>query len=142
MWHCRRFVLVYGASTLCAVGVPLTPIGAETCAPSQDRVTLTITGATGKTNVPGRADFDLAGLERLGVGRLTTWILRTNGGIEFDGVWALLMEAVGARGTEARARALNDYEEAIPLEEFHSYEVLLALRMEGQLMRVRNKGPI
>jgi hypothetical protein len=62
MWHCRRFVLVNGASTLCAAGAPLTPIGAETCAPSQDRVTLTITGAIGKTNVPGRADFDLAGL--------------------------------------------------------------------------------
>jgi hypothetical protein len=78
----------------------------------------------------------------LGVGRLTTWILRTNGGIEFEGVWARLMEAVGARGTEVRARALNDYEETIPLEEFHRYEVLLALRMEGQPMQVRNKGLI
>jgi hypothetical protein len=40
------------------------------------------------------------------------------------------------------ARALNDYEEVIPIEEFHKYDVLLAMRMNGALMRVRDKGPI
>jgi hypothetical protein len=40
------------------------------------------------------------------------------------------------------AIALNDYEYTIPLEDFDRYDVLLATRVNGQLMRVRDKGPI
>jgi hypothetical protein len=38
--------------------------------------------------------------------------------------------------------ALNQYDETIPLADFHTYDVLLALRMNGRPMRVRDKGPI
>ena len=75
--------------------------------------------------------------------KLTTWTPWTEGEVEFEGVWARrLMEAVGARGTEVEARALNDYVEVIPIDDFHRYDVLLAVRMNGQLMRTRDKGPI
>jgi hypothetical protein len=30
----------------------------------------------------------------------------------------------------------------IPIDDFHRYDVLLAVRMNGQLMRTRDKGPI
>jgi hypothetical protein len=104
---------------------------------------LTVTGAIGRTNAPGQADFDLRALERLGLVRLTTWTPWTEGEIEFEGVWARrLMEAVRARGTEVDALALNDYEQTIPLEDFDKYDVLLATRVNGRLMRVRDKGPI
>jgi hypothetical protein len=52
------------------------------------------------------------------------------------------MEAVGATGTEIDASALNEYEQTIPMDDFYSYDVLLALRMNGDPMRVRDKGPI
>jgi hypothetical protein len=52
------------------------------------------------------------------------------------------MEAVGARGSEVEVRALNDYKEVIPLDDFDKYDVLLAMRMNGRLMKVRDKGPI
>jgi hypothetical protein len=79
----------------------------------------------------------------LGPSKLTTWTPWTDGEVEFEGVLARrLMEAVGARGSEVEARALNDYKDVIPIEDFHRYDVLLATRMNGQLMRLRDKGPI
>ena len=123
--------------------MPATSIGAASLGPPRDRVILTVTGAIGNTNAPGRAEFDLATLERLGVAKLTTWTPWTEGEIAFEGVRARrLMAAVDAKGTEVRAVALNDYTYTIPLDDFERYDVLLATRMNGQLMRVRDKGPV
>jgi hypothetical protein len=52
------------------------------------------------------------------------------------------MEAVGAAGTEVGAFALNEYQQTIPISDFASYDVLLAFRMNGRPMRLRDKGPI
>lgn len=143
MWHRRQFLLLTGALVLAVVGVPLTSMAANDLAAPHDRVVLTVTGAIGNTNAPGRAEFDLNMLERLGLSRLRTWTPWTEGEIEFEGVWARrLMEVVNARGTQVHAMALNDYEYAIPLEDFDRYDVMLATRVNGQLMRVRDKGPI
>ena len=121
----------------------VTALGGEKLAPPQDQVILTVTGAIANTNAPGRADFDLGNLEQLGLTKLVTWTPWTEGEIEFEGVLARrLMAAVGAEGTEVQATALNDYEEAIPLADFQSYDVLLALRMNRRPMRVRDKGPV
>ena len=143
MWNRQQFLVLSGAAALRALGAPLAAVAANGLAPPRDRVVLTVTGAIGLTNAPGRADFDLNMLELLGLGRLTTWTPWTEGEIEFEGVLARrLMEAVRAKGTAVDALALNDYEQTIPLEDFHRYDVLLATRVNGQLMRVRDKGPI
>jgi hypothetical protein len=111
--------------------------------PSSDEVILTVTGAITDADGSGRIEFDLDALERLGLAKLTTWTPWTDGEVEFEGVWARqLLQAVGARGTEVEARALNDYKEVIPIEDFHRYDVLLAVRSNGRLMRARDKGPI
>jgi hypothetical protein len=142
MWNRQQFLVLSGAAALSVLGRPCGP-AADGLAPPREKVVLTVTGAIGLTNVPGRADFDLEMLERLGLGRLTTWTPWTEGEVEFEGVLARrLMEAVAARGTEVDALALNDYAHTIPLEDFQRYDVLLATRVNGQLMRVRDKGPI
>jgi hypothetical protein len=138
----RREFLLLGALAPAALAAPLA-YGGEKLAPPRDRAILSVTGAIANTNAPGRADFDLANLEHLGLSRLVTWTPWTEGEIEFEGVLARrLMEAVGAAGTEIQATALNGYEQTIPLDDFQSYDVLLALRMNGAAMRVRDKGPI
>jgi hypothetical protein len=38
--------------------------------------------------------------------------------------------------------ALNEYQQTIPISDFASYDVLLAFRMNGRPMRLRDKGPI
>jgi hypothetical protein len=139
----RQLLLLTGASTLSVVGAPLTSVAGDGLATPHDEVVLTVTGAIGNTNAPGRAEFDLNMLERLGLSSLKTWTPWTEGEIEFEGVWARrLMEAVNAKGTQVHAKALNDYQYTIPLEDFDRYDVLLATRVNGQLMRVRDKGPI
>lgn len=139
----RRQVVARGMFAFCAVGGSIAAPGEETLAPPHDEVILTVTGAIANTTAPGRADFDRANLEQLGLTKLVTWTPWTEGEIEFEGVLARrLMAAVGAKGTEVHATALNQYEEAIPLADFQSYDVLFALRMNGRPMRVRDKGPI
>ena len=139
----RRQLVARGMFAFCAVGGSIAAPGEETLAPPHDQVILTVTGAIANTTAPGRADFDRANLEHLGLTKLVTWTPWTEGEIEFEGVLARrLMAAVGAKGTEVHATALNQYEEAIPLADFQSYDVLLALCMNGRPMRVRDKGPI
>jgi hypothetical protein len=143
MWHRRRHLLLFGVLALRAIGASIAPLYGENLPPPHDRVILTVSGALANANASGRIEFDLRGLELLGLSKLTTWTPWTDGEVEFEGVLARqLMEAVGARGAEVEARALNDYKEVIPIEDFDRYDVLLATRMNGQLMRVRDKGPI
>jgi hypothetical protein len=138
----RRFVR-YAAFTIAAAGLPAGAMAGEALAPPRGEVVLRVTGAIESTNAPGCADFDIAGLECLGLSRVTTWTPWTKGEIEFEGVLARrLMAAVGAAGTEVGAIALNEYQHTIPIADFESYDVLLAFRMNGRPMRLRDKGPI
>lgn len=109
----------------------------------QGRVILTVSGKIGNTNADGTAMFDRAMLEALGVSELTTETVWTEGRVRFEGVLARkLLEAVAARGEIAETRAINDYKVEIPVSDFQQYPVLLALKMNGAYMRVRDKGPI
>lgn len=106
-------------------------------------VILTIEGKIEHTNAPGAAEFDLESLEQLGLTELRTWTPWTDGEAAFEGVPAQrLMEVVGAAGTTVHAKALNDFESSIPLDDFERYPVLLATRVDGQPLEVRDKGPI
>jgi hypothetical protein len=143
MWQRRRLLPMPGILALCAISAPIGSICAQASPPSPDRVILVVTGAVANANGSTRVEFDRRALERLGLSKLITWTPWTEGEVEFEGVLARrLMEAVGARGSEVEVRALNDYKEVIPIDDFDNYDVLLAMRMNGQSMRVRDKGPI
>jgi hypothetical protein len=87
--------------------------------------------------------LDRAMLASLGVTKLKTSTAWTTGESEFEGVLARdLLEAVGAEGTVVIATALNDYVASIPLRELYDYPVLLAFRMDGRNLELRDKGPI
>jgi hypothetical protein len=143
MWDRRHLLSLACVLALHALAMPITLAWAAASMPGEDGVILSVTGAISSAEGSGRIDFDLNALEQLGLTKLKTWTPWTEGDVEFEGVWARrLMQAVGAQGTEVEARALNDYEEVIPIDDFHRYDVLLAVRMNGQLMRTRDKGPI
>jgi hypothetical protein len=87
--------------------------------------------------------FDLAGLEKIGRKTLKTSTKWTQGQIEFEGVpMADLLKAVGAKGAEIVAVAINDYKVTIPIADFAKHNVVLAYRRDGQTMPVRDKGPL
>src|SRR5205085_10237860 len=91
----------------------------------------------------GVARFDRPMLEALGVQKLTTSSAWTTGPTEFEGVLAsAVLDAVGAVGTAVHATALNDYAVTIPIDELRRYPVLLALKMNGQYLKIMDKGPV
>ena len=141
MRHVRSLVLVavFGAG-LGQVGTGAT---AGTLEAPSGPIILTVSGAIQNTNADDGANFDRAMLERIGATMMTTITPWTEGEVTFGGVLARdLMNAVGATGSEVRAIALNDYTTDIPLSDLVDGEVLLALTLDGEPMRVRDKGPI
>jgi hypothetical protein len=106
-------------------------------------VILTISGRITHANRDNTAQFDRAGLEALGTDSFTTATPWFDGPQTFEGVpMARIMRAVGAQGTVVTAIALNDYSTEIPMSDFTRYNVLLALKRNGEYMRVRDKGPL
>ena len=39
-------------------------------------------------------------------------------------------------------KPLNDYTTIIPIDDFYKFPVIMALKMNGQYMRIRDKGPL
>lgn len=107
------------------------------------KVVLVVTGAISETNSDHGAEFDMAMLERL-PGReammKTPW---TEGETKFSGpLGREILKAVGAKGTTVVARALDDYSAEIPIEDFVDHETILASRINGAAISVRDKGPL
>lgn len=104
---------------------------------------LTISGNIENTNRGGEAVFDIDALKMLGVVSMSTTSPWYNNRTNFEGVpLQKLIDYVGARGTVANVVALNDYTTIIPLSDFKEYNVILALKRNGEYMRIRDRGPL
>lgn len=104
---------------------------------------LTLSGNIENTNEEGKAVFDIASLEKLGMVSFQTASPWYNGRTTFTGIpMKTLMAYVGATGSVVKVSALNDYTTVIPLSDFQKYNVILALKINGEYMRVRDKGPL
>jgi hypothetical protein len=106
-------------------------------------VILTVSGNIAGAGAQQVVRLDRAMLEEIGTTKLKTSTAWTTGEAEFEGVLARdLLDALGAEGTLVVATALNDYVVSIPLRELYDYPVLLALKMNGEYLELRDKGPI
>lgn len=106
-------------------------------------VVLTVKGALSQPNVGDTAQFDLAMLEAL-AGRTakvkTPW---TDGEPQFSGPFLRsVLEAAGANGETLLVKALNDYFAAVPMSDARQIDTILATRLNGKPMSVREKGPL
>jgi hypothetical protein len=107
------------------------------------KVLLTLSGNIENTNEDGKAVFDIASLEKLGVVSFQTASPWYNGRTTFTGIpLKKLMDYVGAKGSVVKVSALNDYTTVIPLSDFKKYNVILASKINGEYIRVRDKGPL
>jgi hypothetical protein len=99
---------------------------------------------SGKVNdAAGAVIFDRKSLEQIGLSTVETTTPWHAGKVRFEGVLMRdLMRKVGAKGTHLEASALNDYSTQIPMEDFDTYNVILATRKDGEPMPVRDKGPL
>ena len=104
---------------------------------------LTISGKISETNKNGAAQFDRPMLEALGMITVETTTPWYDGPVKFEGVSLdKLMKQVGASGERAVVIALNDYSTEIPMEDFTKYNVILALKRNGEYMPISDKGPL
>lgn len=115
---------------------------AELPQPTGD-IVLTVSGNIATTNADGTAVFDQAmldGMLQRSTKATTPWY---TGEQTFSGVVVSdLLDVLGASGTSATVIALNDYSAEIPLEEFRDMPIILASRVGGQTLSVRDKGPL
>jgi len=138
-----RAVLLLFAVALCLALMPARQAAADELAQPSGRVILTVEGNISTTNAGDSAQFDRALLESLGTHRVVTGNPWVDGEVEFEGVLvSRLLEAVGAGSQRFKAVALDGYAVEVKGIDFAKYPVLLALKMDGKYMSVRNKGPL
>ena len=131
---------------VCAIASLLLVAGAGFAAgldqPKADSI-LTVSGKIGTTNAQAAAQFDRAMLEKLGMVSFTTMTPWYKEPVKFEGVpLKALMDAVAAKGEKIVAVALNDYSAEVPMEDIAKYNVILALKRDGEYMSPRDKGPL
>jgi hypothetical protein len=114
------------------------PLGAP-----NGKVVLTISGKIGESNSPKGAEFDMAMLEKLPQRSFTTLTPWETQPIQFSGpLLRDVLAAVKAQGTAIKAMALNDFQSTIPVEDAMKYDMVMALKMNGQPISVKTKGPL
>ncbi len=113
----------------------------------EERPLLIISGQIGKAHNEASdqkaAHFSRAMLESLPRTSLYTSTVVTDGVHHFEGVLVrALLSLVEADGKTADAFALNDYVISIPVEDFYTYDVIIADTMNGAPLTSRDKGPL
>ena len=116
---------------------------AQSLARPDGRVIVTVSGRISRTNGEGIAEFDRAMLDAMPATTIETMTPWTDGVTKFEGPLAGdLMKRVGATGSRVKATAANDYSVEIPVSDFAAYRVILAMKMNGEILRTRSKGPL
>ncbi|WP_396270297.1 hypothetical protein [Ideonella sp.] len=106
-------------------------------------VVLSVAGDIVHRNASDRADFDMAMLVALPQHTLITTSPWHKQPTRFTGpLMRDVLASVGATGGKVRATALNNYQIEIPTEDFDKYSVVLVRLVDGQPMRIRDKGPL
>ena len=107
------------------------------------KVVLSVTGNVPAAQPGNRADFDMAALEKLPQRSFTTatpWYPQPR---TFTGpLLRDVLAAAGAKGALLRAIALNDYKVEIPAGDADRFDMIVAHRLDGKPMPVREKGPL
>ena len=125
------------------VAVSAAPLWANDLAAPEGEVILTVTGLIDVTNVEGSAQFDLNMLEALDSTIVETSTIWTEGKNVFQGVsLSVLVEELGIEGATLKATAINDYAVEIPLSDAVVGGPIVAYKMDGNTMSVRDKGPL
>ena len=134
---------MFAVAATAAVLLSALPLSADTLPEPDGRVILVVSGKIENTNAGETAQFDRSQLEALAPAVLETSTPWTEGVQRFDGfpVTALL-DLVGATGNTLRATAINDYAVTMPVEELVRSKAFVAVRQNGEPMKVRDRGPL
>ncbi|MEP2783069.1 MAG: oxidoreductase [Pseudoruegeria sp.] len=105
----------------------------------QDMMTLQVTA--GSSNAVS-TDLSIENLDALDQVEFETSTIWTDGISTYSGVsLKALLNHLGITGNTIQMVALNDYAVAIPFADLNDDAPIVATRMDGKLMSVRDKGP-
>ncbi|MFQ3788056.1 molybdopterin-dependent oxidoreductase [Halomonas sp. A29] len=116
---------------------------ADPLPPPEGEVLLRVTGNIGHPNVGDELHLDremLMSIPSRSIETSTPW---TEGVGRFEGpLLRALLEAAGTQSEHVRVQALNEYESEVPVSDFHDYDVILAIKRDGEPIEVRDLGPM
>jgi len=146
VWQAQRWLALLVAGVLVLTGQG--SHAAEPLPAPRGEVLLTVGGEIGRGNAQdasGRleARLDRAMLEQLGLTEVNTTTPWHSGTMRFEGV--LLRAVLGlveARGSNLLATAHNEYSATLPASDAARYNVILAMKLNGETMTLRDKGPL
>lgn len=116
---------------------------ASTTSTPEDKVVLTISGKIGSNGQGEAQKFSIADLEKLGSQTIETTTPWYDGRMRFEGVsFNTLFDKVNAQGQTVKVVALNDYTISVPVDDLKKNNAILAYKRNGNLMPVRDKGPL
>jgi hypothetical protein len=119
------------------------PLAAASQADPAGEVLLTVTGPMADQAEAEAVQFDLEMLQELGTVEFETSTIWTQGVQTFEGVpLSALVENLGMSGTTLRATAINDYAVDIPISDAVEDGPIIAYKLNGEEMSVRDKGPL
>jgi hypothetical protein len=119
------------------------PFAAASQADPAGEVLLTVTGPMADQAEAEAVQFDLEMLQELGTVEFETSTIWTQGVQTFEGVpLSALVESLGMSGTTLRATAINDYAVDIPISDAVEDGPIIAYKLNGEEMSVRDKGPL
>ncbi|SFC09685.1 molybdopterin-dependent oxidoreductase [Tropicimonas isoalkanivorans] len=132
-----------GTATLAAlVSWPGTAIAGELAQP-EGEVVLTVSGNISETNGDGVARFDMDMLTALDGRTIDTTTIWTDGDQQFTGVGLdTLLDHLGVEGGTLAATAINDYSVTIPVADATPDGPIIAYKLNGEAMGIRDKGPL
>ena len=144
MAEALKRLFFYGFAVMLAIGFSegTAALAGELPAP-KGRVILTLEGNIANTTIGKEALFDRSQLAALGMHELATSNPFEKGIQRYEGFLLKdLLDKVGANGTLLEAIALDGYTVEIPIKDAYDFPVLVAMKWNGKVLRVRNKGPL
>jgi len=107
------------------------------------RPILTVSGLITEKNAGNDAQFDAAMLDKLPQQKMTVETPWYKTAQTFEGpLFRDVLKATGAKGKKLYVVALNDYAAEIPLADLEKHDVILARKIDGKVLNVRDKGPL
>ncbi|MFC3533139.1 molybdopterin-dependent oxidoreductase [Vogesella facilis] len=109
----------------------------------QGRAILTINGLVAEKNAGNETRFDSRMIDALPQVKMTVSTPWYKTAQTFEGpLFRDVLKAAGANGKKLYVVALNDYAAEIPLSDLAKYDVILARKVGGKVLSVRDKGPL
>ncbi|MCF2904667.1 oxidoreductase [Octadecabacter sp. CECT 8868] len=108
-------------------------------AASQDGMALQVVPSATSSDI---IEFSRETLDAFDQVEFTTTTIWTDGDTHFSGVsLKALLESIDANGSTIEMVALNDYAVTMPISDLEDGAPIIATRMDGNIMSVRDKGP-